>query len=94
MTYRYRKIALTMAGVMAVGIAVSGYATPWFGSSHTTKEAAAPAGHPPDLKEAAIAYLNDLCKLPKEQRDETFREVNEALLPNHATLSCGAGGER
>ncbi len=94
MRYRYRKTALVTAGVVAVGIAASGYATTWFGSSHTRKDAAAPASHPPDLKEAAIAYLNDLCKLPKEERDETFREVNEALLPNHATLSCGAGGDR
>ncbi len=84
-----------MAGVIAAGIAVSGYATPWFGSSHARKEAAAsPASQPADLKEAAIAYLNELCKQPKEQRDATFREVNEALLPNHATLSCGAGGDR
>jgi hypothetical protein len=95
MKYSKRTIALTVVGVLAVGIAASGCATPWFGkgSTATKDEKAAATNNPGDLKQATVSYINGICKLPKEQRDATFRELNEALLPNHAAISCGRGGE-
>jgi hypothetical protein len=93
MRYSQRTAALTLAGVVAVGIAASGCATPWFGTPQPKTKTAAAPGSPDELKQAAVAYIDQLCKLPKEQRDSMFRELNEALLPNHASVSCGRGGE-
>ena len=94
MSYSRKKLAVILTGVLAVGVAASGCATPWFGSRTTTKGESAPAANNPgDLKQAVASYINGVCKLPKEQRDATFRELNEALLPNHAAVSCGRGGD-
>jgi hypothetical protein len=88
-----RTIALSVVGVLALGVTASGRATPWFGKSTTTKsdttQATNSAGDP---KHSTVSYINGICKLPKEQRDATFRELNEALLPNHAAISCGPSG--
>jgi len=92
MSYRHRLAALTLAGIVALGVAASGCATPWFGTAkHAQPQAAAAQSRDPatDLKQATITYINGLCKLPKEQHDALMRELNEALLPNHATISCG-----
>src|SRR5579884_2404710 len=94
MEYSHRKAALMLAGVVAVGITASGCATPWFGT-RTPKgktDNPAAASNPGDLKQATVSYIEQLCKLPKEQRDAMIRELNEALLPNHATVSCGRDG--
>jgi hypothetical protein len=95
MKYWQRTIALVLAGLVTAGLTASGCATPWFGTTGAKKEPApAPgAGSASDLKQATINYINGLCLLPKEQRDPTFRELNEALLPNHASISCGRAGE-
>jgi hypothetical protein len=45
-----------------------------------------------DLKNSTVTYIQGLCALPRDQRDPQVRELNEALLPNHATISCGRGG--
>ena len=94
MSDSHKTIALILAGVLGVGIAASGCATPWFGNRTTTKAEASPqTNRPGDLKQATVSYISGMCKLPKEQRDAAFRELNEALLPNHAAISCGRGGE-
>jgi hypothetical protein len=94
MRFSPKTIVLVVTGVLAIGIAASGCATPWFGNSGATKGAATPATNSPgDAQQMAVSYINGICKLPKEQRDARFRELNEALLPNHAAISCGRGGE-
>ena len=45
-----------------------------------------------DLRSSAVTYIQGLCSLPREQREPQVRGLNEALLPNHATISCGRGG--
>ena len=92
MTYAQRLVALGLAGVLAIGVTASGCATPWYGKAHSDgKPSSATASN--DLKLATVTYINGLCKLPKEQRDPTLRELNEALLPNNAVIHCGRGGE-
>ena len=88
----HRMIGLGLSGIVAVGVTASGCATPWFGTEKKPEPPAAPA-KPGDLKQATVNYINGLCKLPKEQRDPTLRELNESLLPNHAAISCGRAGE-
>src|SRR5206468_3518381 len=95
MSYSNKQLAVILTGVLAVGVAAAGCATPWFGSRTTSKGEPAPAttNNPGDLEQVVAGYINGVCKLPKEQRDATFRELNEALLPNHAAISCGRGGD-
>jgi len=93
MTYAHRMVALGVAGVLAVGVTASGCATPWFGRSQSHADAPDAPTSSTDLKLATVSYLNGLCKLPNEQRNPLLRELNESLLPNHAVISCGRGGE-
>jgi len=96
MSHTHRWVCLALAGIVAAGVAGSGCATPWFGTAAKSAQpqaASAQLADPKmDLKQATVTYINGLCKLPKEQHDALARELNEALLPNHATISCGPGG--
>ena len=92
MKFPERLVVLGLTGIMAVGVTASGCATPWFGGTKTAPEGTSGTA-PNDTKQATVSYINGLCKLPKEQRDPLVRELNEALLPNHAAVSCGRGGE-
>jgi len=90
MKYAQRLLSLAVAGIVAAGMTASGCATPWFENK--------PKGNPdpppsaaPDMRTAAATYINTLCKMSREQRDTKVRELNEAVLPNHATISCGPG---
>jgi hypothetical protein len=47
----------------------------------------------PTPKEVTVSYVRGLCNLTEEQRDPTVRQLNEALLPNHAAIFCGRGGD-
>jgi len=90
MSYAHRLVSLGLAGVVAIGATVAGCASPWFGNAkHERAQASQPANTAADLKQATITYITGLCKLPKQQHDDLLRELNEALLPNHATISCG-----
>jgi hypothetical protein len=89
MKHADRMVALGLMGIVTVGMTAAGCATPWFGNPKGNGEPSAPRSK--DLKTAAATYINGLCKLPKEQRDPQIRELNEALLPNHANISCGPG---
>jgi len=90
MKYAQRLVSLTMAGILAVGITASGCATPWFENKPKATPGTQPSA-PPDMRSAAATYINTLCKMSREQRDTKVRELNEAVLPNHATISCGPG---
>jgi len=90
MNYAHRLISLAMAGIVAVGMTASGCASPWFATAPKGNADSQPNA-PADLKSAAATYINSLCKMPREQRDPKVRELNEAVLPNHATISCGPG---
>jgi hypothetical protein len=91
MKFPERLVILGVAAVLTVGVAASGCATPWFGGK-AAPDAGSAQGQS-DMRQAAVTYINGLCKLPKEQRDPVVRELNEALLPNHAAISCGRAGE-
>jgi hypothetical protein len=90
MKYARRLVLLAMAGIVAVGITASGCATPWFENKPKGNTDAQPSAAP-DVRSAAATYINTLCKMSREQRDTKVRELNEAVLPNHATISCGPG---
>jgi hypothetical protein len=99
MSYPHRVMSLGLAAIVAVGMAASGCASPWFSTTKNTRPAPASPAQPTeqpvdhvDQKQAAITYINGVCKLPPEQRDALIRELNEALLPNHAAISCGRSG--
>jgi len=79
-----------MAGIVAVGMTASGCATPWFENKPKGPADTQPSA-PPDMRSAAATYINSLCKMSREQRDTKVREFNEAVLPNHVTISCGPG---
>ena len=91
MKYAQRLVFLAMAGIVAVGMTASGCATPWFENKPKDNPNTQPGGAPPDMRIPAAAYINALCKMSREQRDTKVRELNEAVLPNHATISCGPG---
>jgi hypothetical protein len=75
--------------VMALAMALSGCAGRWFETRPQGNASTAPANIPEDFKTSAVTYVRQLCALPREQRDTKLRELNEALLPNHAAISCG-----
>lgn len=71
---------------------LSGCAGRWFESGPKGNNAAPAANAANDFNTQAATYVRDLCALPREQRDRRLRALNEALLPNHANISCGRGG--
>jgi hypothetical protein len=88
--------ARAAALVMLTTTALTGCAGRWF---DTRPQGNAGAGQqqpvnvsPGDLKNSTVTYILGLCALPREQREPQVRALNEALLPNHATISCGRGG--
>jgi len=93
MKHTQKTFALGLAGIVAVGLTAAGCDTPWFGhpKTHTDAQDAAPSLPGGDQRVVAANYINSLCKLAKEQRDPQVRALNEAVLPNHATISCGPG---
>jgi hypothetical protein len=86
-----RMIALGLVGIIAAGVTAAGCATAWFGNPKSHHDPQPIAVEADGNKVAAAAYINGLCKLSKEQRDPQVRALNEAILPNHATISCGPG---
>jgi hypothetical protein len=91
MKYAQRLALLAMAGIVAVGMTASGCATPWFETKpKANADADTQQAAPPEMR-SATAYINSLCKMSREQRDARVRELNQAVLPNHATISCGPG---
>jgi hypothetical protein len=91
MKYAQRLVSLAMAGsVVALGMTTSGCAGRWFETRPSTNTDTQPAA-PPEMRSAAATYISSLCKMPRELRDTKVRELNEAVLPNHATISCGPG---
>jgi hypothetical protein len=63
----------------------------WFenSSGHPTPSSDTGAG---DQKAASAAYIRSLCALPREQRQSQVRSLNEAVLPDNVTISCGRTG--
>jgi hypothetical protein len=96
MKYAKRRSASVRVGAFGVGIvlALCGCSTGrWFETRPQQGDTAPPPpSSPTDLKSSAVTYVRELCALPREQRDAQLRALNEALLPNHAAISCGRGG--
>jgi hypothetical protein len=78
--------------VVLTTLALTGCAGRWFEQRPQGNSAEAPTASSGDLKSSMVTYIQGMCALPREQREPQVRELNEALLPNHATISCGRGG--
>jgi hypothetical protein len=92
MKYAQRIPAAALAvAVLATG-ALTGCSGRWFDLRPQGNAAQSATPSQGDLKSSTVSYIQGLCALPREQRDPQVRELNEALLPNHATISCGRGG--
>jgi hypothetical protein len=87
MRYAQRMVAVSLSGILLAGLIGSGC------EATRPKRMTAQSPSQKDLKQATVTYIKDLCRLAKDERDPTVRELNEALLPNHAAISCGRGGE-
>jgi hypothetical protein len=72
--------------------ALTGCVGRWFERQPQANDTQSSTPSPGDLKGPAVTYIQGLCALPREQREPQVRELNEALLPNHVTISCGRGG--
>jgi hypothetical protein len=96
MKYEQKRSASVRAGAFAVAmvLALTGCAGGrWFETRSRPDDSSPP---PPiaatDLKSSTVTYIRNLCALPRDQRDAQLRDLNESVLPNHATISCGPGG--
>ena len=92
-----KRSALRPVGIFAAAtalvMALSGCAPGRWFESRPQANAATPQSNPvTDFNTQAVTYVRNLCALPREQRDMRVRALNEALLPNHANISCGRGG--
>jgi hypothetical protein len=96
MKYVKRRFASVRVGAFGVAIvlALCGCTTGrWFETRPQQGDTAPPAPNSPnDLKSSMVNYVHGVCALPQEQRDAQLRALNEALLPNHAAISCGRSG--
>ena len=81
-----------VALVVLAATAITGCAGRWFDILPERNAAQASSPSPIDKKGPVVAYIQGLCALPREEREPQVRGLNEALLPNHATISCGRGG--
>jgi hypothetical protein len=81
-----------VSAMVMLTLALSGCAGRWFETRPQANVTAPPVNSQDYLKTSTVTYLRNLCTLPREQRDLAARELNEALLPNHAAISCGRGG--
>jgi hypothetical protein len=75
-----------------LAVTLSGCVGRWFETRPKSSDTAPVASSPNDFNAQAATYVQDICALPREQRDMRVRALNEALLPNHANISCGRGG--
>jgi len=80
--------------VILSAAALTGCAGRWFDirPQRNAEQQPQASTSPGDLRSSAVTYIQGLCALPREQREPQVRGLNEALLPNHATISCGRGG--
>ena len=79
--------------VLSTAAAITGCAGRWFDTRPESNAAQTQSLSPIDKKGPVVAYIQGLCSLPKEARDPQVRGLNEALLPNHAYISCGRSGD-
>jgi hypothetical protein len=86
MKYSQRLVAVAL--VMTLSACVGR----WFDTRPQHKDAELAVNAPDDFNAQAAAYIREVCALPREERDMRVRALNEALLPNHANISCGRGG--
>jgi hypothetical protein len=86
MKYSQRLVAVAL--VMTLSACVGR----WFDTRPQHKDAEPAVNASNDFNAQAAAYVRDVCALPREERDMRVRALNEALLPNHANISCGRGG--
>jgi hypothetical protein len=80
------------SAAMTFMVTLSGCAGRWFQTQPQRGDAAPAASAADEFDTQAATYVHDLCSRPREDRDMRVRALNEALLPNHANISCGRGG--
>jgi hypothetical protein len=83
---------LAAAALVTLMTTLSACAGRWFDTRPKHDDAAPVVDASNDFNAQAAAYVRDVCALPREERDTRLRALNEALLPNHANISCGRGG--
>ena len=64
----------------------------WFETGHPNPGAPSSDTAASDQKSTSAAYIRSLCALPREQRQNQVRALNEALLPDNVVISCGRSG--
>ena len=91
MKYEVRVAAAVTAGILIFASTLSGCAllNP---PDRREINAPSPGNSPNELKLSTVAYVREVCAMPKEQRDPALRDLNQSLLPNHAVIYCGRGG--
>jgi hypothetical protein len=91
MKYEVRLAAAVIGALLAAASTLSGCtAGRWF--EQFDSKPSPPVTATSGLKLSTVAYIRQVCELPKDQRDPALRELNESLLPNHAVIYCGRGG--
>jgi hypothetical protein len=89
---KYSQRLAAAALVVLTTMTLSACVGRWFDTRPQHKDAEPAVNAPNDFNAQAAAYVRDVCALPREERDMRVRALNEALLPNHANISCGRGG--
>jgi len=82
-----------LASILAVTVALAGCAMPRFLAGGAQEGVTTPADSLSTLKVSTVTYVNDVCGLPEEQRGPALKDLNESLLPHHANIHCGRGGD-
>lgn len=81
------KSAAVVLSVMALAGCAGGR---WFQAERPNTSPSSDTSNDP--RAASAAYIRSLCALPSEQRQRQVRSLNEAVLPDNVTLSCGRSG--
>jgi hypothetical protein len=64
----------------------------WFETGHPNQTTPSSDTGGNDQKSTSVTYIRSLCALPREQRQNQVRALNEALLPDSVVVSCGRSG--
>ena len=86
--------ALTKSAALVLStLALAGCASGrWFEADHPKQSTPSSDTGANDQKSTSANYIRSLCALPREQRQNQVRALNEVLLPDNVVISCGRSG--